>query len=305
MGSLAEEDTRVLTTSSPTTEDLHRLFVDQTLLAIVIPNFVAEETCKRISSSVLEARHLHQQYTHDEGNQTVYLGVDRIGTPYNSTYPPGDDPSDRPGLKQYYEAVEATKSWFAKAAAPDDHPMQRAVALVDSLWPQGAGPAAFDEKDGLDPMLVGIGRVMQAQLSAGSEKVHIDCVPKIVAGELEKQFAANLYLQIPKEGGELVIWEQGPYFQEDNEGPKGEELASRLQSLQVQWLKDRGYSTEGLPEEGDFRGTPFVQIRPGLGDLVLSNTRRPHAVSRFDDTVRISIQSFIGQNGSGPLQFWN
>ena len=60
--------------------------------------------------------------------------------------------------------------------------------------------------------------------------------------------------------------------------------------------KDHDWSTEG--EES-------IYIKPECGDLVLINTRRPHATKTFDSGSRVAVASFIGYNPGEPLQFWS
>ena len=48
-----------------------------------------------------------------------------------------------------------------------------------------------------------------------------------------------------------------------------------------------------------------VEILPQEGDLILFNTRRPHAVTRFFGSFRITIQTFIGYKTGEPLYMWN
>lgn len=56
-------------------------------------------------------------------------------------------------------------------------------------------------------MFSGIIRVMFPETAHLSETVpHVDCLPFSVA-ELEHQFSANIYIDTPPVGGELVIWD--------------------------------------------------------------------------------------------------
>ncbi|MBU5234444.1 hypothetical protein, partial [Vibrio cholerae] len=47
-----------------------------------------------------------------------------------------------------------------------------------------------------------------------------------------------------------------------------------------------------------------LRIRTHQNELVLINTRRPHAICGFDSGKRVSMQSFIGYTHGEPFYFW-
>jgi len=86
------------------------------------------------------------------------------------------------------------------------------------------------------------------------------------------QFAANVFLDVPAAGGELSLWSETP-------------SPGRLKELAV--VGDYGLNR-------DLLGSPAVVIKPQVGDLVLFNARKPHAVSDSHGQYRISQSGFIG-----------
>merc|ERR1719436_459860 len=99
--------------------------------------------------------------------------------------------------------------------------------------------------------------------------------------QIKQQFAANVYLDVPERGGELEIWDVEPL--------------SCDAIVQLDQSKD---IRSQLP-------TDSIKVRPVKGDLLLFNTRRPHAVCPFPNGTRTSMQTFIGCNDDKPLILWN
>ena len=128
-------------------------------------------------------------------------------------------------------------------------------------------------------MFCGIIRVMFPETAHLSETVpHVDCLPRSIA-ELQQQFSANIYLETPPSGGELIIWDTQAFSYDE---------VQRFEGAQ-------------LPEECLQKP---LRIRPRKNELVLINTRRPHAICGFDSGKRVSMQSFIGYTPGEPFYFW-
>lgn len=106
-------------------------------------------------------------------------------------------------------------------------------------------------------MFYGIIRVMFPETAHLSETVpHVDCLPRSIA-ELQQQFSANIYLETPPSGGELIIWDTQAFSYDQVQRFEGAQLPE--QCLQKP-----------------------LRIRPRQNELVLINTRRPHAICGFD-----------------------
>ncbi len=245
------------------------------VLAIRVPEFAHEKTSARLNHYIDETATL-EQYSHEtyENGRVVqhFYGVHRWGTPFNSTYgkAAGSDTQHK-----YYADAAHMRSVIDSICAPQKPPIQLLMEQLQDIWPQGAVAAAFQGQ----PMFCGIIRAMFPETAHLSETVpHVDCLPLSIA-ELEHQFSANIYIETPPAGGELIIW--------DTEAFAYDEL-KRFEGTQ-------------LPEH---RLQKPLRIQPRKNELVIINTRRPHAICGFDSGKRISMQSFIGYNAGEPFYFW-
>lgn len=252
-----------------------RKLISGQVLAIRVPDFANEKTSTRLIQSISETATL-EQYSHEtyEGGHVVqhFYGVHRWGTPFNSTYGKvaGSDVQ-----RKYYADAAHMRSLIDRICAPQQPPIQDLMEQFQSIWPQGAQAAAFQGQ----PMFCGIIRAMFPETAHLSETVpHVDCLPRSIA-DLEHQFSANIYLQTPPSGGELVIWDT-PAFAYD---------------------EVKHFEGAQLPEQ---RLQKPLRIQPRKNELVIINTRRPHAICGFDSGTRISMQSFIGYVPGEPFYFW-
>jgi hypothetical protein len=241
---------------------------------LVVRQFCSEEVAFKIGAWLLEVE--SERYDHEiqrpDGIEYVYYGVDRVGMPFNKTIAS----ENQEAMKEtYYQQALVTIRNLRAAAAPFLSPLDDLRLVLDEIWPDGAGIAAFEGRK----MLVGIGRVMHAGNSAASETPHFDAIsPKII--HLEAQLAANIFVITPESGGELEVWNVPPVF------------------FGMETPPDRGENWRNeLPEP--------VMVRPNVGDLILFNSSRPHAIRRFAQGRRISVQCFIGFRHSTRLDVWN
>jgi hypothetical protein len=247
------------------------LFRGEACLAIV-KAFASPAMCARITEyvrhRVTASPYTHEVYEHGQV-QHVYFGVDRVGVPFNSTLTVVDTARAR---EHYYAEALPTIRRLRAAAAPELSPIDRLRLELDELWPRGAHIGSFEGRS----MFVGIVRAMQPSRSEGSElHPHFDALPASVA-RFDGQFAANIFVSVPPAGGELEVWDVPPFE------PTGE-----------------------LPDEWRLVGGEPVAVKPEVGDLILFNARKPHAIRRFSGCDRISVQTFIGYRQDGPLLLWN
>src|SRR5262245_51389462 len=136
-----------------------------------------------------------------------------------------------------------------------------------------ANVAAFEGRK----MFVGIGRITAPEKTVLEEQPHFDSLPPDLT--LDGQFSANVYLKVPEHGGELDVWNH-PTLSPDE--IHDDQLGRDWRSM--------------LP--------PPIRIRPAVGDLILINTRKPHAVCSFARGERVSIQCFIGYKRGRSLALW-
>lgn len=120
--------------------------------------------------------------------------------------------------------------------------------------------------------------------------IHTDDTPKLKP--LWGTFSANIYLNIPEEGGELYIWGI-------NLGcTKG--IRSYLQAQLLVMIQEYLFDLEWQKKIVKILPNPFV-IKPKVGDLVIIHSGRPHAVAPVKKGIRVTNQLFIRSEGKGPL----
>lgn len=245
------------------------------ILAIRVPDYANEQTSEVLNKHINETATLqeynHETYEHGKVVQHFY-GVHRWGTPFNSTY---GKAADSYSQQKYYADATHMRCVIDDLCAPRKPPIHLLMEHIRQVWPEGATTVAFQGQ----PMFCGIIRAMFPETAHLSETVpHVDCLPLSIA-ELEHQFSANIYLEVPPSGGELVIWDTEAFTYDEVIRFEGAEL----------------------PED---RLQKPLRIQPQKNELVIINTRRPHAICGFDSGKRISIQSFIGYTTGQPFYFW-
>lgn len=103
-------------------------------------------------------------------------------------------------------------------------------------------------------------------------------------GRLLGQFAANVYCRVPQRGGELKVWP--------------------ISHSKEEYRRHQRPESYGLLPTG-LVGEP-VMIRPGLGELIMFNSRLVHAVGASPDEDRIAASCFVGTRGDTyPLSVWS
>lgn len=269
-----EKISKVLTLDKLDTAGLEALFSDQ-VCAVCVPHFASTSLCDMLSHWFLnhdQIEEYHHEVRTENGINYLKYGVERVGVAFNTTY---DKSSDSPETERYYrEALPGVQN-LRQACSPYLSPIDALRLQFDELWPYGANVAAFEGKK----MFTGIGRVMDAATShLLEEQPHFDSVPEKLS-KLIGQFSANIYLTVPSSGGELELWDMPPLpiAEIDNA------------DLDTDWRSHLGES---------------LLIKPEKGELVLINTRRAHAVRRFNEGKRISLQSFIGLKADNSLALW-
>ena len=281
----AEKIPPVLIADHLTKENL-TLLLENKVAVLRVPNFVPSELCEKLTSHLWSSpdrepytHEVYQERTLEDGSVVsepvhLYLGVDRIGVPFNSTYGKANDSAE---VNRYFsEALPSIKKMRA-ASYPYPSPAENLRLQFDEILPNGAQVASINGKK----MLCGIGRLMNAEDSIKSEEQpHFDSMPP-ASIPITQQFSANFYLQVPDKGGELEIWNLPPLSYDH---------------------------IETLDQSEDIRGSlpkDSIKVRPAKGDLILFNTRRPHAICSFPEGTRTSMQTFIGVNDNKPLILWN
>ncbi len=256
-------------------ENLNDIFNDK-ICVLWVKNYASPQVCDQLHTMLMKQTLHHYDHEVRMGDklELFYYGVNRFGYSLNSTY------TDQTGekLDTYFKAAPKTMTDIRKASSPYISPIDKLRVDLDEIWPNGANVAIINGKKAF----VGIGRVMPADLSHLSEKQpHFDLVDRKYFPNLSRQYAANIYLNVPGNGGELEIWNVNP-----------------IMINEVNTFKP--------PEDWRSELPPSFKIKPAEGDLLIFNSCRPHAVTRFEgDVPRTSIQSFLGLTQDLKILLWN
>ncbi|CDG96850.1 Prolyl 4-hydroxylase, alpha subunit [Xenorhabdus bovienii str. puntauvense] len=173
--------------------------------------------------------------------------------------------------------IQRVRDVFGELASP----MDRLRVLLDDLWSQGASLLnVAGEK-----CFVGVCRYLTPGIDL---EPHIDnltwTLPAHVSWQLQYQLSANIYLQVPDEGGELEIWKKQPNEEE-------------YQHLQGE--RHYGISRTDI-------SSPDLVIKPVARDLIIINPRFIHAVRPVSRVDRITLSAFIGvKSEQEPLIYWS
>jgi len=193
----------------------------------------------------------------------------------------------RLGISQYEQGLQGSKAgYFATASELETQfagffgrsfsPVQR---LIESL--QNCG---FDADIMTEP---GMGRYFagNGKLRNGFSPIHVDFAPQDSTGwaiaDAKAQLAWNLYLQVPTEGGALLLWD-------------------RL------WTpEDDAYQVDGnyYYQEQVVHGARALRIEVSEGEMLIINSRNYHAVEESRD--RLAFGSFISVFADNSLRLWS
>lgn len=187
------------------------------------------------------------------------------------------------GKQKYFDATPAAEQDRDEIFEGTQSPVNK---ILD-FFRQG-----FDTKIATDSELAearyfaGLIRAMGAKST-----LHFDYAPKQLPGwsvaNADEQFGLVLYLQMPKSGGELNIYNH-PWVPEDEEHNNDH--------------VEKG--TFGF-DEGFLGDTPHASVLPSEGDLVVFKTRNFHQVDEIkSDKPRLGLTTFMSQQDD-TLSLWS
>ncbi len=263
----------VFETSSLESKALEALFNDE-IYVLVVRNYVRGELSRKYGEIIFSSDELEKYYyeVSDSGERkSLFLGVSRYGVSFSTTF---GRPENSPEKQKYYISALPNITRIRELFDPYLSPIDKLRLDLDELYVHGANIAQFENKK----MFCGIARVTHCDLDLQERNPHVDSLPPEFF--LQRQFSANIYLSTPPVGGDLIVYPMKPLSAQE---------VDDFEANQKLW-------SSKLPEG--------IRIKPNNGDLILINTRRPHAVTKFTDGTRVSLQTFIGVNENRPLQLW-
>jgi hypothetical protein len=203
----------------------------------------------------------------------------RVGESHFETHNE-DGSTDADALNEYLSNADQLMDEIRRACAPRPSPVDQLWRLFDDV-----GGVERAEVDGRS-MFAGIVRIFPegSELLPHNDVFARDAPDLAPASEITAQFAANIYLEAPEDGGHLQLWGERPNEQ-------------RLADIRDEGSK-YGASRSLLPP-------PAVEIEIDPGDLLLIDATRLHAVSAQKHGRRVGMSCFLGQRPGRPFICWS
>ena len=193
----------------------------------------------------------------------------------------------RLGISQYQQGIcESKENYFELARKLNEEfqtifsnsfsPVQK---IINHFVRLGID-AAIMEEPGFGRYFAGTGK-----LRNGSSPIHVDYSPQDSLGwaiaDARVQLAWNLYLNVPEEGGDLLIWDKQWHVEDD-----------------IHQVENNYYYNEKIVEGKD----PLI-VKVKEGDVVILNSRNYHAVSYVEN--RLAFGSFISVFDDKSMGLWS
>jgi hypothetical protein len=277
---LPSDGSRVVTVDALSEGVLRELFVDHTACAVRVPRFCSPELARALGEWIVSTSGVNELPVDSLSGikkSDMFYG---IGTPFIVATQSRED-----FYRYFLESIPAARR--AREAAGGASPIDRLRLELDERWPAGASLATYKGRK-MNPAIARVmtpGGMLDDAVAKVEGMCHCDASPI-----LPKQggfFSANVYLDVPPDGGELCVWNVRARL--------GDLVANRtlLRHLFEFDTKGQAHIRARLP--------PPLTIKPEPGDLVLINSGRPHAVRGFAEGRRITMQTFIKASGLGEV----
>lgn len=234
-------------------------------VAVRVPDFMprarTDEVLRALTSAEFESY----------GTKRVYPPVMRFGVGVS------DHRQDGAVADSYWDALAGSRRAWSDLGLSFD-PFAECRSRLARHWPK---KAAVGRRGGRE-----LGEGVAREPNQGFQ-VHFDDVARefsdgLLDANLIAQFAFNLYLSVPNEGGETVIWRHRW---------KPADESFRLPH-------SYGYSPEVV---GD---AEFMELKPQVGEALLIDPRNFHAVRPSRDARRIALGFAVGMTDEGELLVW-
>lgn len=207
-----------------------------------------------------------------------YLNAPMVGRIGMSFFETGENPDI---VRHYFDTAILNIEKLRTACAPYQCPMDIFRCVIDEIWPAGGNLQTLSGQK----MFAGLSRNMRPTTPL---LAHHDIFSRLAPHAVESnslltQLAVNVYIDVPEIGGELIMWR--------------DEISDK------EFLKRRG-SKYGM--DLDLLGEPDITIKPKVGELILFNARKLHAVKAGEGSDRLTVSCFLGYRGEGhPLTIWS
>jgi len=186
-------------------------------------------------------------------------------------------------LEEYYQSASEAEARERALYDGLNNPIETLRGILQRLWPAGCKMERLHQ----EPMYAGLVRILDAgsELRPHQDNTNWDMPTSTAAQTMQTQFSCNIYFSVGEVGGELELW------------PSRIEDEASYRSMQVTGDYSLRPSTIGRPS---------LSIRPKVGDLIIFDARKVHAVSRVVRGSRINASTFIGlRSRSVPLTLFS
>lgn len=248
-----------------TLNGLRSLFNNE-ILILVVTHQKSYRQIDRICSVIKEKFSSSYEYA---GNVVSHIGT--------SSY---EIDHSKERLSSYYDNVKKNNLMMSEIFSPDQTPMSWLEDDINHIWDPGIKLESLHGKE----MFAGIIRIIH---QGSAIHAHQDLVgwsnPKAKnAQDIQGQFGVNYFLQVPKEGGRLLLWNMHLDKKEFHAQSEG----------------DFCIPISKLPP-------PDFIVKPENGMLILLNSTKLHAIETSIDGDRIASSCFIAYRGEDqPLTYW-
>lgn len=239
--------------------DSLRALIDNRIPAVRIDGFSTNEEGRRLLEALLE-----------HACRTASIAeVTRLGI---SQYEEGL----RVSKGAYFERAHALKDQFSLVFSRSFAPVQRFIARLCE--------AGFDADIMYEP---GFGHYFagNGKLRNGFSPIHVDFAGQDSEGwsiaDASAQLAWNLYLRVPCEGGELLLWDKQWHPEDD-----------------IHQVDDSYFYNDQV-----VYGADMLRVAVNPGEVIIINSRNYHAVAQSRD--RVAFGSFISVFDDGRLRLWS
>jgi hypothetical protein len=269
---------KIVTADRVDSDALIGLMREHSVCAIHVKGFCPPDIAARLSDDAL--REYSQWMLQGVATDTFYAG---------GSIPIAVARSTRADFVRYFREWQAFVD-SQRSAAMGQWPTDRLRIALDEAWPEGA---LLGHVNGLRAR-PSITRIMFEDAVEAPEAgfVHTDQLDFVLSSN-SGVFSANIYLRMPPRGGEFQIWN----------------IRQKRARTPIEFVRQR-YVCALLSNAYNFDAQealrealpPPLTIRPEIGDLILLDTARPHAVARSRGGPRVSIQTFIQHERNAPLR---
>ncbi|GAB2945240.1 hypothetical protein ACFMQL_33100 [Nonomuraea fastidiosa] len=233
--------------------------------AIRVPGFFSPDECALVLDALLKVEFATY------GRQRVRPEVMRFGVGVSDYRKNGTISDD------YWTAVDESRRAWDDLKLPFD-PFELCRSRLGAELPQPVEVA----RHGGRPMGAGVAREPNQGFLVHFDDAQREFSGPFLDADIICQFAFNLYLSVPDEGGETVVWRHRWHPADDKHKPAG----------------SYGFEESVVGDAESFH------MRPRTGEAVLLDPRNFHAVRPSNGGRRIALGFSVSMTDTGQLLTW-